>query len=113
MIRRLIPFALGLALALAPLAARPVHADAELERAMVESASTPAQHAALARYYERKAASARQEAENHRAMGKSYAGTKLVDTVAMKQHCEKLAALYTDQAAQYDDLAKLHAAMGK
>ncbi len=112
MIRKLIPLALIGALAWVPLSS--AHAqEAALERALVESATTPQQHAALARYYEAKAAAAREHAAEHVAMGKSYGGSKFSEAVAMRQHCEKLASLYGEEAAQFDMLAKQHAAMAK
>ena len=111
--RRFVPFALALVLVSGPLAARAADAAADLEQVLVESATTPAQHAALARYYGDKSAAAAKEAERHRAMGKSYSGAKMVEVARMKEHCEKLSALYDDQAKQFDMLAKEHAALAK
>jgi hypothetical protein len=110
---RLIPLALALALVAAPFLAREARADGELEQVLVESAATPAQHAALARYYQDKGAAASKEAERHRAMGKSYGGAKVAEVSRMREHCEKLAALYEDQAKQFDMLAKEHQSLAK
>lgn len=79
----------------------------------MESATTPAQHAALARYYGEKSAAAAKEAERHRAMAKSYGGAKAAEVARMKAHCKKLSALYDDQARQFDMLATEHAALAK
>lgn len=113
MVRKLAPLALSAALALAPFSPARAQDATALEQALVESATTPQQHSALARYYEAKAADARKQADEHKAMGKSYGGTKFPEAVAMREHCEKLASLYGEQAAQYDLLAKQHAAMAK
>jgi len=111
--RRLIPFAIAAVLASTPFAARDARADGELEQVLVESATTPAQHTALARYYADKGAAATKEAERHRAMGKAYGGAKAAEVSRMREHCEKLAALYADQAKQFDMLAKEHQALAK
>jgi hypothetical protein len=87
--------------------------DASLEQALVESATTPEQHAALAHYYEGKAAAARKEAGYHRAMGKSYSGGKGSQIAEMKAHCDKLASLSDDQAKEYDAMASMHRGMAK
>ncbi len=94
----------------APLAA--AH-DGDLERVLIESATTPQQHAALAHYYEGKAAAARKEAEEHRAMGKAYGGAKATQVGAMKEHCDKLAASYEAQAKEFDAMASVHKGMAK
>ncbi len=111
--RRLVPFALALALAGTPFLAGSARADGELEQVLVESATTPAQHTALAKYYQDKGAAAAKEAERHRAMGKAYSGAKMTEVSRMREHCEKLAALYDDQAKQFDMLAKEHQALAK
>jgi hypothetical protein len=87
--------------------------DASLEQALIEGASTPQQHAALANYYEARAADERKDAEAHRAMGKSYAGTKMTQAAAMKDHCDKLAKAAEEQAKEYDALATAHRSMAK
>lgn len=85
------------------------NADASgLEQVLIESASTPKQHSALASYYEGKAAAARKEAQEHRSMGKAYSAGKFTQVLQMKEHCEKLAALYDEQAKEFDMLASMH-----
>lgn len=101
----------GAALAVAGVASEPSRADdGALVQVLVESASTPKEHAALAGYYERQAAAARKEAAKHRSMGKAYAGGKFFDVQRMKAHCEKLAALYEEQATEFHALAQAHRA---
>jgi len=104
--RHFIPIAFAAALATAG-AAMPAFADdPALVRLLAESANTPQEHAALADYYDGKAAAARTQAAHHRSMGKAYAGGKHLDVVKMKEHCEKLAALYESQASEFAELAR-------
>jgi hypothetical protein len=80
---------------------------------MVDSASTPAQHQALARYFRARAADAKALAETHQAMSRSYSG-KPGDIRNMNKHCDQIARLNQDLAAQYESLAKAEdAAAGK
>lgn len=91
-----------------PLALR-ASADDALEQVLVETASTPQQHQALAKHFEAKAAEHRKLAESHRTMGKHYAGNATVRKQGM-EHCEGLAKLNDQMAEQYEALAKLHQA---
>jgi len=84
-----------------------------LEQLVVEMAKTPADHAALAKHYQAKAADARASAAEHEAMAKSYSAGKLAERVQMQSHCKKLSEQYNAVAAQYDDLAKLEEAESK
>lgn len=84
-----------------------------LEQVLIESASTPAQHQALADHFRAQAAGARREAERHRAMAKSYGGGKLVVAEAQRKHCENLAKSFDAQAADYDAMAAAHDAEAK
>ena len=81
---------------------------------LVDSASTPAQHQALARYYRAKAADAKALAETHQAMSRSYSG-KPGELRNMNKHCDQIAKLNQDLAAQYEGMAKAEeaAAAGK
>jgi hypothetical protein len=84
-----------------------------LEQVLIESATTPKAHAALANYYTAQAAAARKEAEEHRAMAKAGGGGKASQIAAMKEHCDKLATLYDDQAKEFDAMASMHQGMAK
>ena len=66
-----------------------------LERVLIESASTPKAHQALASYYRGKADEARKTAELHRGMGRAYSGMKVVLMQQQKEHCKRLASLET------------------
>jgi hypothetical protein len=82
---------------------------AGLERVLVESANTPAEHEALATYFRGKAGAQRESAANHRWMAKNYGGSlRGPQVAAQKTHCEKLANLHEQTAAQYDEMAKVH-----
>ena len=99
---------IGLAIAAAPIAGIARADDSALEQILVETATTPAQHKALAKYYRSKAADAKAQADYHRSMMKSYSGGKLADTKRQAEHCNKLASLSDDQAAEYEKLAASH-----
>jgi hypothetical protein len=106
--------ALTVALAIAlPGAAAYAEGDHDLEQVLVESASTPAQHQALANHFRAKAAAARKGAEEHRAMAKTYGGSKLVIAEAQRKHCTDLAQSLDAQAKLYDELAAGHEAEAK
>jgi hypothetical protein len=106
-----------LALSLAVLAAAltptltPAPAAAADEHSLVEvlaqSADTPQEHQALADHYSQRAASLRTAAERHRSMGNHYGGNEAMKRAA-KRHCDEMAKLNEQLAAQYDELAKLH-----
>jgi hypothetical protein len=104
---------LGVALAAAPFATVALAAEEDVVVVLIESASTPAQHQALANYYKGKAAEAKKEAANHRAMAKTYGGQKATISAAQMDHCNKLASLSDSQAAEYDQLAAAHEAAAK
>jgi len=87
--------------------------DHGLEEVLIESATTPVQHQALANYFRAKAEAARKEAERHRSMAKAYGGTKLVIAEAQRKHCTDLAASYEAQAKDYDAMAAAHDAEAK
>ncbi|MEX2208770.1 MAG: hypothetical protein WEF50_21350 [Myxococcota bacterium] len=87
--------------------------DHSLEQVLIESATTPEQHAALANYYKAQATGARQQAAYHRQMGASYAAGKIVTLQAQKEHCAKLESLAESSAQEYDKLAEAHAALAK
>lgn len=87
--------------------------DAGLEQVLIESASTPKQHAALASYYKAKAEAERAAAAEHKKMGATYGGTKMTTAQAMKEHCEKLAAAHEAAAKEYDAMAAEHESLAK
>ena len=85
-----------------------------LVQVLVDSANSPEEHKALARYFRSKAADAKALAAEHQAMSRSYSG-KPGELRNMNKHCDQIAKLNQDLAAQYESLAKAEeaAAAGK
>ena len=115
--RTIAMLAAGCLLALAPAAGwTPASASGSdnLLQVMVDSATTPAQHQALARYFRAQAADAKALAEAHQAMSRSYSG-KPGELRNMNKHCDQIVKLNQDLAAQYETMAKAEeaAAAGK
>ena len=80
----------------------------DIEHLVIEMASTPAEHQAVAHHYTMKANEARGEARRHEEMARIYAGSRSAQPQRGRQHCESLAAKYEEIATEYDELAKLH-----
>jgi hypothetical protein len=81
----------------------------ELERILIETASTPARHQALADHYRERAAASRREAERHRGMAKVYSRRRQGRSPGLPgTHCTKLAGRFDAQAEHYDALAAAH-----
>jgi len=99
------------ALAASPMSA--VATEMDLEMVLVGSASTPAQHKALADYYRGKAEAATKEAKEHREMAKAFGGNKLALIQNMVEHSNKLAALNEEMATQYKMLADAQDTLAK
>lgn len=83
----------------------------------VQSAKTPADHEAIAEYYDQQAAAAKKKAAEHEVMAKTYTGggTSIGKgyPVAMPQHCQALAKSYNDEAAHYTAMAQTHRDLAK
>jgi uncharacterized protein YcaQ len=106
--------ALAVAIAAAPIASSAWADDHGLEQVLAATASTPAQHKALADYYRGKAADAKAEAESHRTMAKDYAaGTSVPLGRQRAEHCKKIASLADSRAAEYEKLAASHDSQAK
>jgi hypothetical protein len=101
------------ALAAGPLASVATADETSLERVLVESATTPQQHAALAEYYDGKSAAASQQAEKHHWLGKHFSGGKQGQVVIMRKHCERIAALYEEQAKEFAMMADMQRELAK
>jgi hypothetical protein len=74
---------------------------------LVQSADAPQEHQALADHFRKRAEALRTAAERHRSMGNHYGGNEAMKRAA-KRHCDEMAKLNEQLAAQYDELAKLH-----
>lgn len=85
----------------------------DIEQLVIEMASTPQEHQAVAHHYTMKAAEAREEARRHEGMARVYAGSRSAQPQRGRQHCENLATKFEEIAAEYDELAKFHQELGK
>ena len=81
---------------------------ASIEQLLVDMAQTPADHAALAKYYRAKAEEERKAAATHQSMSKAYGGGKMAQREQMEAHCKKISDQNTAMATEYEALAKLH-----
>jgi hypothetical protein len=109
MTRSRVAFVLFLAVVMVCLALTVAAAeDKLLEELLIEQATTPEQHQAIARYYRTKADGARKEVENHRAMRRAYTATKFVEKLKIQEHCDQLIAHYEAVAKEFDALATMH-----
>lgn len=77
---------------------------------MISSAKTPADHEAIAAYYDGEAKEARQKVEEHRKMGAAYKkeGGSLLHKTHFDEHCASLVRSFTMEAKEYDALAAAH-----
>ena len=83
-----------------------------LENHAVETATTPADHTALAGYYRAKAAEAQAEAARHESMRRAYSRGKLGTSIA-PANCKRLSEQNHAIATEYEGLAKLHESEAK
>jgi hypothetical protein len=88
--------------------------EANLDK-MILSAKTPAEHEAIAKEYERQAATAKAEAAMHVEMGENYKkmGGGSIGKLHLDTHCDNLANLYEKIAKEDEALAKAHKEMAK
>jgi hypothetical protein len=80
----------------------------DIEHLVVEMASTPQEHQAVAGHYRMRAQEARDEARRHQEMGRIYAARRGTTPQVGRQHCERLAQKYNEIATDFDALAELH-----
>jgi hypothetical protein len=102
-------FALGLGVPATPARA----ADTDI---MEQLKAPKPDHEAIANYYDKEAADAKEQANFHRNMAKTYStGTSIGKGLGapLSQHCTNLAKDYDAAAAQYTDMAKAHRNMAK
>jgi hypothetical protein len=102
-------FALGLGMPAMPAMAAEADIIEQLKAAKPD-------HEAIASYYEKEAADAKEKAALHRNMAKTYStGTSIGkgQGAPLSQHCTTLAKEFDAAAAQYTDMAKAHRDMAK
>ena len=81
---------------------------------MITEAKTPADHDALAAFYEKEAQEARQQQAEHQQMSEAYAKIPVLKTkTGAVAHCNTIAKNYEKIAKEYEALAKLHKDMAK
>jgi hypothetical protein len=88
----------------------------------IANAKTPADHEAIAAYYDEEAKEAREVAKRHQQMGAAYekappappkAGGGHVFHRNMTEHCDKVAAKYEESAKELEAMAAAHRAEAK
>ena len=81
---------------------------------MISEAKTPADHEAIAAYYEKEAREAQQKYEEHLKLKAAYAKIPhLASKTGLPAHCDSIAKKYENIAKDYEALAKLHKGMAK
>src|SRR5712692_9593867 len=81
---------------------------------MIAEAKTPADHEAIAAYYEKEAQDAQQKYEEHLKLKAAYAKIPhLASKTGLPSHCDSITKKYENIAKDYEALAKLHKGMAK
>lgn len=80
---------------------------------MIEKAKTPADHEAIAAYFDQEAAAAKKKADLHRGSAETYRKLKIAKPVYMAEMCDSIAAGFDATAAEAEKLAKMHREMAK
>jgi hypothetical protein len=80
---------------------------------MIASAKTPADHEAIAAYYEQQAADDKKKATLHREVAATYRKLNIAKPVYMANMCDNIAAMWEKAAGDTENLAKAHQAMAK
>jgi hypothetical protein len=80
---------------------------------MIASAKTPAEHDAIAAFYERQAATAKEKAALHKRTAETYRKAGIDKPVYMAHMCDGIAAMWNKIAADDLNLAKAHHEMAK
>jgi hypothetical protein len=84
----------------------------DLEKA-VTGAKTPADHEAVAAYYDKEVTTAQAKAEEHRKLEKAYQNLAGKGQFKMEEHCHQLAQHYESVAAANAALAEAHRQMAR
>jgi hypothetical protein len=81
---------------------------------MIADAKTPADHEAIAAYYDQEAQAAHTKHEEHLKLQASYEKTPhLASKTGLPAHCKQIATDYDKIAKEYESLAKMHRQMAK
>src|SRR5215467_8410535 len=80
----------------------------------ITEAKTPADHEAIAAYYDKQAQEAHQQQAEHQQFSKSYSSIPVLKTkTGAVAHCDSIAKKYEGIAKDYEALAKMHRDMAK
>jgi plasmid stabilization system protein ParE len=93
-------------------AQQPAVTDDNLDQ-MIASAKAPADHEAIAAYYEKEAADAKGKADLHRRAAESYRKLNLTKPPGMANMCDRVVGMWDKLAADASKLAKDHHEMAK
>jgi hypothetical protein len=82
---------------------------------MITEAKTPAEHEAIATYYEKEAQATHQKHAEHKKLADFYAATPALKSKSgtLFNHCTDAAKKYEEIAKDYEAMAKLHKEMAK
>ena len=82
---------------------------------MVAAAKTPADHEAIAAYYEKEAQVGHQKHAEHKKLADFYAATPALKTKSgtLYNHCSDAAKKYEEIAKDYEAMAKMHQEIAK
>jgi hypothetical protein len=84
--------------------------EVDIEK-MIQAAKTPADHQAIADYYQHQADAAKAKAAEHTKMAQQYKTGAFGLKTHFHEHCETLAKLYQSEAKEYAALAEAHRQM--
>ena len=82
---------------------------------MIAEAKTPADHEAIAAYYDKEAQAAHEQHAKHKKLADSYGAVPALKTKSgtLYNHCTDAAKKYAGIAKDYEALAKVHKEMAK
>jgi hypothetical protein len=80
---------------------------------MLTAAKTPADHEAIAAFYEKQAQEAHKKHAEHKKMEETYKKNPALNKSNFSFHCDRIAASYETTAKEYEDLAKMHKEMAQ
>lgn len=95
-----------LSILLTACASAPTSSPAPDLQQQIETATTRADHEALALSFDREAATARDKAAEHRKMAKAYVGAR--SGASMQAHCNAIVRDYESVAKEFEGLAADH-----
>lgn len=80
---------------------------------MIAGAKTPADHEAIAAYYDQEARDMHEKHAKHQKMEEFYQKNPAMNKAGFSFHCDRIALNFQEAAKNYEDLAKLHREMAK